>query len=154
MCFQECWVLPSPLCLRSFSSFPLHRPLNWTKFPQKSAHQQQLQQRYFRERSTRWRSTSYGNKYGVEIQQIFQLNSTSDSYLTKFIGTRQLRKQATVSKVLVFLWRRANDRNVRLYYPYWQYTDLFIFPFVSLLCLRSTLRSKSVKFFIRIILVF
>ena len=27
-----------------------------------------------------------------------------------------------------------------IYYPYWQYTDLFIFRFVSLLCLRSTLR--------------
>ena len=40
----------------------------------------------------------------------------------------------------VSLWRRANARNVRLYYPYWQYTDLFIFRFVSLLCLRSTLR--------------
>ena len=26
----------------------------------------------------------------------------------------------------------ANARNVRLYYPYWQYTDLFIFRFVSL----------------------
>ena len=26
-------------------------------------------------------------------------------------------------------------RNVRLYYPYWQYTNLFIFRFVSLLCL-------------------
>ena len=25
----------------------------------------------------------------------------------------------------------ANARNVRLYYPYWQYTDLFIFRFVS-----------------------
>ena len=40
----------------------------------------------------------------------------------------------------VSLWRRANARNVRLYYPYWQYTNLFIFRFVSLLCLRSTLR--------------
>ena len=40
----------------------------------------------------------------------------------------------------VSLWRRANARNVRLYYPYWQYTDLFIFRFVYLLCLRSTLR--------------
>ena len=40
---------------------------------------------------------------------------------------------------LVSLWRRANARNIRLYYPYWQYTDLFIFRFVSLLCLRSTL---------------
>ena len=26
------------------------------------------------------------------------------------------------------------------YYPYWQYTDLLIFRFVSLLFLRSTLR--------------
>ena len=27
-----------------------------------------------------------------------------------------------------------------IYYPYWQYADLFIFRFVSLLCLRSALR--------------
>ena len=27
--------------------------------------------------------------------------------------------------------RRANARNVRLYYPYWQYTDLFIFRFLK-----------------------
>ena len=27
----------------------------------------------------------------------------------------------------VSLWRRANARNVRLYHPYWLYTDLFIF---------------------------
>ena len=40
----------------------------------------------------------------------------------------------------VSLWRRANARNVRLYYPFWQYTNLFIFRFLSLLCLRSTLR--------------
>ena len=33
---------------------------------------------------------------------------------------------------LVSLWRRANARNVRLYYPYWQYTILFIFRFVYL----------------------
>ena len=26
--------------------------------------------------------------------------------------------------------QRFNARNVRLYYPYWQYTDLFIFRFV------------------------
>ena len=37
----------------------------------------------------------------------------------------------------VSFWRRANARNVRLYYPYQQYTNLFIFRFVSL---RSTLR--------------
>ena len=28
------------------------------------------------------------------------------------------------------LWRRANARNVTIYYPYWQYTDLFIFRFI------------------------
>ena len=38
----------------------------------------------------------------------------------------------------VSLWRGANTRNVRLYYPHWQYTDLFIFRFVSLLMLRTT----------------
>ena len=37
----------------------------------------------------------------------------------------------------VSLWQRANTRNVRLYYPYWQYTNLFIFRFVSEHCLRS-----------------
>ena len=40
----------------------------------------------------------------------------------------------------VSLGRKTNARNVRLYYPYWQYTDLSIFRFVSLLCIRSTLR--------------
>ena len=34
----------------------------------------------------------------------------------------------------------TNARNARLYYPNRQYTNLFIFRFVSLLCLRSTLR--------------
>ena len=29
-----------------------------------------------------------------------------------------------------FFWRRANARNVRLYYPYRQYTNLFIIRFV------------------------
>ena len=37
-----------------------------------------------------------------------------------------LRQRETVS-----LWRRANARNVRLYYPYWQYTDLCRFRFVK-----------------------
>ena len=49
----------------------------------------------------------------------------------------------------VSLWRRANARNVRPYYPYWRYTDLFIFRFVSLLCLRSTLPPPLEKFYIR-----
>ena len=34
-------------------------------------------------------------------------------------------------------WRRANARNVRLGYPYWQYTNLFIFRFVSLCTLPT-----------------
>ena len=38
------------------------------------------------------------------------------------------------------VWQRANAQNNRLYYPYWQYNNLFILWFVSLLCLRSTLR--------------
>ena len=50
-------------------------------------------------------------------------------------------------------WRRANARNVGLYYPYWQYTDLFIFRFVSLLCLRRTLRLCTFIYSTRCILI-
>ena len=32
----------------------------------------------------------------------------------------------------VSLWRRANAGNVRLYYPYWRYTNFFIFRFHQL----------------------
>ena len=46
-----------------------------------------------------------------------------------------------VKSMFSSLWRRANAQNVRLYSdPYWQYTNLFIFRFVFLHCLRSTLR--------------
>ena len=39
------------------------------------------------------------------------------------------------------LCSQSNYRNIKdPAYPYWQYTDFFIFRFVSLLCLRSTLR--------------
>ena len=51
----------------------------------------------------------------------------------------------------VSLWRRANARNVRLYYPNWQYTNLFIFRFVSQLCLRSTLRLYKLILYIDIV---
>ena len=47
---------------------------------------------------------------------------------------------SSVGPPSVSLRRRADARNVRLYYPYRQYTNLFIFRFVSLLCLRSTLK--------------
>ena len=43
------------------------------------------------------------------------------------------------SFVHVSLWRRAYARNVRLYYPYRQYTYLYTFLFASEHCLRSTL---------------
>ena len=40
-----------------------------------------------------------------------------------------------------FSLTKGQCSNVRLYYPYHPYTNLFIFQFVSLLCLRSTLRT-------------
>ena len=39
----------------------------------------------------------------------------------------------------VSLWRRAHAQDVRRYFLYRQYTNLFIFWFVSQHCLRSTL---------------
>ena len=45
------------------------------------------------------------------------------------------------------LWQRANARNVRLFYPYWQYTDLFIFRFVSKLHLYSTYAAHYAVYF-------
>ena len=40
----------------------------------------------------------------------------------------------------VSLWRRANARNVRLYYPYRQYTNLFIFQFIKFWTARQPIR--------------
>ena len=37
----------------------------------------------------------------------------------------------SVDHLSVTLWRRANARNVRLYYPYWQYTDLFLYLYYA-----------------------
>ena len=48
--------------------------------------------------------------------------------------------------LIVFsLWRRANARNVRLYYPYRQYTKLFVFRFVALCTLVSDRRAVVPK---------
>ena len=47
----------------------------------------------------------------------------------------------------VSLWRRANARNVRPCYPYWQYTDLFIFRFVPLLVV-SCISISTTTFFL------
>ena len=49
----------------------------------------------------------------------------------------------------ISLWRRANARNVRLYYPYWQYTDLniicawsgILFPYLRIITLTVTGRA-------------
>ena len=45
------------------------------------------------------------------------------------------------------LWRRANARNVRLYYPYRQHTDLFIFLSVSLLTRLSLGHGRRIRTF-------
>ena len=49
------------------------------------------------------------------------------TWLAYFLSRDYLSYQFTRFFYLfsVSLWRRANARNVRLYYPYWQYTDLF-----------------------------
>ena len=69
---------------------------------------------------------------------------------------RQSRDTNRNIKWLVSLWRRANARNVRLYYPYWQYTDHFIFQFIytayislsltleTLACMESCLSALSI----------
>ena len=60
----------------------------------------------------------------------------------KKVGVLPIRiVKSNVSSVgPVSLWRRTNARNVRLCYPYRQYTNPFIFRFLSEHCLRSTLR--------------
>ena len=48
----------------------------------------------------------------------------------------------------VSLWRRANARNVRLYYPYWQYTDLFTNNYNRLVCCRYDFPWRKVGVFL------
>ena len=124
-CFQiwPHWVLPSRLCLRSFFTFPLDElyPLNWTNFPPKSTHQQKL------------------------LRGCYQNNATAekeafDDVIGKQIWRRNSTNVPTGDKLAFLSDEGPTARNVRLFYPYRQYTDLFIFRFVSLLCLRSTLR--------------
>ena len=59
-------------------------------------------------------------KVGVLPIRIAQSNVSS-------IGPSSEKKKK--KKKSSSLWRRANARNVRLCYPYWQYTDLFVFRF-------------------------
>ena len=88
----------------------------------------------YRPKSTESSQQSYWTHDARNILTVFQATFRWTTKCTSF-GYRYH----------ISLWRRANARNVRLYYPYWQYTNLFIFPFVSLLCLGSTLRLLHLK---------
>ena len=50
-----------------------------------------------------------------------------DVLLVTFIARNGINWVFTIAKEGPMLWRRANVRNVRPYYPYWHYTELFIF---------------------------
>ena len=68
----------------------------------------------------------------LAVHQLFYILiciSTLHSQDTKFISHSKLL--SLYHPVRVSLWWRANARNVSLYYPYRQYTNLFIFRFVS-----------------------
>ena len=66
-------VLPSPLYLRSFSTFPLDAlyPLNWSNSPPKST--QLLRDCYQNNATAEKKALIRETNYGVEIQRIFQL---------------------------------------------------------------------------------
>ena len=87
-------------------------------------------------------------KYNKSICLSLSLLLTSSNVEYKYhnhIYSRSLKITYTnVSNWLsVSLWRNANALNVRLYYPYWKYTNVFIF--LSLLCPCSTLRLFQFK---------
>ena len=85
-------------------------------------------------------SLTWGKGGGAWIGAIqFPISSPIQNKVKILRHTQDSQKLTTFIKT-ISLWRRDNARNVRLYYPYWQYTDLFIFRFVSPLCLRSRLR--------------
>ena len=100
--------------------------------------------------SSVWSNTAAKNVKKLQLIQNFAARIITNTYKYDHITpVLQELKWLPVDRNLVYrenhlfsvsLWRRANARNVRPYYPYWQYTDLFIFRFVSPLCLRSTLR--------------
>ena len=78
------------------------------------------------------------NKHCV-TNQMFKISEECCSIRVKLsISCAMLCYQYINSLRSLFI-RRANARNVRLYYGYWQYTDHFIVRFVSPLSLRSTL---------------
>ena len=92
-----------------------------------------------------WGCTGSGYWYTVKFRcPVVSGKILPDNISAFVIGETSVKTLERELKSCFSLWRRANARNVRLHYPYWQYTDLFIFRFVSLLCLRSTLRLNHV----------
>ena len=68
--------------------------------------------------------------------------STFDSWTVQSTVTLNFDREKNCrphSARRVFLWRTAYARNVRLYCPYRQYTNLFLFQFVFEHCFRCTL---------------
>ena len=64
------------------------------------------------------------------------MNSRGELLLIFYLTTVD---HSSKSNVYSLTCRALALREKQLYYPYWDYTNLFIFQFVSLLCLRSTL---------------
>ena len=69
-------------------------------------------------------------------------NRTHDPGSLDQRSTDWTTEAVAVSLCTSSLWRRANARNVRLLYPYWQYTDL---QFYILICI-STLPTQDTTF--------
>ena len=58
---------------------------------------------------------------------VFEEDEITKEGLTNERWSELYKNGKVFNATRVSLWRRANARNVRLYYPYWQYTDHFIF---------------------------
>ena len=60
------------------------------------------------------------------IMHYYAFVIVSLTWLAYFLSHDYLSYKFTLFFYIYFVsaWRRANARNVRLYYPYWQYTDL------------------------------
>ena len=61
-------------------------------------------------------------RYKSKYKKVGVLHANTDSILSNVSSIVPSSKRKTR--------RRANDGNVRLYYPYWQYTDLYIHTYI------------------------
>ena len=83
--------------------------------------------------ATSLQSTHCGFVPSSEINVVRCVGSVQIQIEIKKVGVRWpfvREKHVSLQREYVSLWRRAYARNVRLYYPYRQYTNLFIFRFV------------------------